>query len=67
MDSALNNLQRLICHKTKPNQTTLCGIILYYLSFIVTKRALIRKSFLLVYLKLAIEQILISVGEYPKL
>ena len=23
MDLALNNLQRLICHKTKPNQTKL--------------------------------------------
>ena len=28
MDLALNNLQRLICHKTKPNQTEDIGGVL---------------------------------------
>ena len=29
MDLALNNLQRLICHKTKPNQTTATNVLIY--------------------------------------
>ena len=29
MDLALNNLQRLICHKTKPNQTKPIGVVAF--------------------------------------
>ena len=29
MDLALNNLQRLVCHKTKPNQTKLGKAVIY--------------------------------------
>ena len=57
MDLALNNLRRLICHKTKPNQT----IHFYYILFYFISSILI-----FIYLFFVLNVFLVVSGGWPR-